>query len=167
MNERFAQRSWNFYWNEISLGSFYKKNFKAPSFTGRQIWGHKEGQNRHFFPSKGYLRKTNNTTISAEIFLVIESTNMNIHTKFQLNPLSCSRDIVATMHRYFSIMNFRAFRKNSIKNQRFNIFWCGLRQTSSNTCLYHICENERNRRYRLSTAYWSRSWLSCNGSYVV
>ncbi len=103
------------------------------------------------FP-RGICGKRTTRPFQLKFFLVIESTNMNIHTKFQLNPLSCSRDIVATMRRYFSIMNFRAFRKNSIKNQRFNIFWCGLRQTSSNTCLYHICENERNRRYRLSTA---------------
>ncbi len=112
---------------------------------------HKGDQNRHFPPPRGICRKRTTQPFRLKFFLVIESTNMNNHTKFQLNPLNCSRDIVATMSRYFSIMDFRAFRKNSIKNRRFNIFLCGLRQTSSNTCLYHICENERNRRYRLST----------------
>ena len=101
--------------------------------------------------SRGICRKSRTQPFQLKIFLVVALPTMNTHTKFQLNPLSCSRDIVATMRRYFSIMNFRAFRKNSIKNQRFNIFWCDLRQTSSNTRLYHICENERNRRYRLST----------------
>jgi hypothetical protein len=78
--------------------------------------------------------------------LVIRSFTINIHTKFQLNLLSCSRDIVVATRGYFVIVDFRAFRKNSMQNQRFNIFLCGLHQTSSNSCLYHICENERNRK---------------------
>ncbi len=112
--------------------------------------------------SRGICRKSRTPPFQLKIFLVVALPTMNTHTKFQLNPLSCSRDIVVTMRRFFMIGDFRAFRKNSIKNHQSNIFWCGLRQTSSNSCLYHICENERNRRCSIEHC---RSWLTCNCSY--
>ena len=50
-----------------------------------------------------------------------------------------------------------------MKIERFNIFWIGFHQNSSNTCLYDIFGNELNRRMLIEHL---RSWLTWNGSYV-
>ena len=43
--------------------------------------------------------------------------------------------------------------KIAIKIERFNIFWIGFHQNSSNSCLYHICENEQDLRISIEQLY--------------
>ena len=45
--------------------------------------------------------------------------------------------------------NFRAFRKNLTENEQINIFRFEFHQYSSNSSVYHMYENERDRRISL------------------
>ncbi len=75
------------------------------------------------FPApKGIYREPKIQPFHLNLFLVIGSSTVNIHTKFQLDIMSCSRDIFVTRNKSFIIVDCRAFCKNSMKNQWFNIF---------------------------------------------
>ncbi len=65
--------------------------------------------------SKDIFRKPRIEPSELKTILEVALPTMNIEIKFQLNPLSCSRDIVVTMRRFFMIVDSRAFRKSSIK----------------------------------------------------
>jgi hypothetical protein len=98
---------------------------------------------------KGAYRKIKIQSFHLKFFMVWALPIVSIYTKFQLNRFTCSRDIVVILNGFISILNFSAFRKNWIKIFWFNIFYCGLRQTSSKTFVYHIYQYERYLRYSI------------------
>ena len=98
---------------------------------------------------KGAYRKRKIQSFHLKFFMVWALPIVSNYTKFQLNRLTRSRDIVVILNGFISILNFSAFRKNSIKIFWFNIFYCGLRQTSSNTFVYHIYQYERHLIYSI------------------
>ena len=88
-----------------------------------------------------------NTWIRLKFPVILTLVYLKLCGKFQLNHLLNSRDIIVAMIQFFIILIFTAFRKNGIKEDRLNIFRCGLRRIPSNTLVYHIYKNEVDLRH--------------------
>ena len=83
--------------------------------------------------------------VGLKFFLYVQLNDICNHNKFQLNRMNRSWDLACEKSPFAKVGFSRGFRKIRIKIQRINIFWNGFHQNASNTCLYHIYENEHDQ----------------------
>ena len=99
-----------------------------------------------FVLSDELLKKWRVLAFGLKLFFYAELIDIRMLRKFQLKPENCSSRIGCSKSLLRKTQFYGALSKNAIKIERCNIFWIGLRQQSLNTCLYHVYQNELDRR---------------------
>ena len=99
----------------------------------------------------------------AEIYFTHRTQRSMIAKTIQLNRSNRFWDTECTILHFENMYFFRAFRKNSIKVEQFNIFRIGFHQSWSNIFLYHGYKIERDPRISIERLIQESSVAKVDG----